>query len=760
MPRVIAAVIASLLVCASASASSFTPGDLIVSTYGFSSTNEADQTPTPITLVEYSTSGGSPILTDALPTADGIGGSGNMGVDGEYGSSSEGNIQLSGNGQYLTFAGYSASAAAEGIQASTNMANGTDFPLGTAFGKSTVDLAQSTDTNVPRVAVRVDSDGNVDSSTVLDDLYNTNNPRSVYSGDGSTFYISGQGDKLASDQGIFFGQVGLNTVTTSSTPTGIYNAAQTRVVTAYNNNLYYSIDTSSLTGIWKFSGMPTSSASATRIIPPNNGLSGSSEVFYSPEGFYFANADTLYVADTGDPKEGSLGDGGIQKWTFNGSSWALQYTLTPTTSGWVPAGKTATTSNGESGFAGITGEVVGTGAAATVELFAVSYTLGDDNPDGIYAINDTLDASSGSGETFKEIESARGNGGPVFKGVSFAPVSQTAPLTWNNTGGASPDEGKTWDINTNANWNNGAAAVVYTDGSNVTFNDSNNGDYAVTLNTTVSPGSVIVNNSAGNYTISGIGSIAGTGSLTKTGSGSLTLSIVNTYTGGTNVTAGTLIVGMNGALPNNQAVTISGGLLQLAPNTGGAIVSSLTISGGGTLDLTNNHIVINYGNPADQATIDSTIRGDIISGAIFSSQSDGTYGVGYADGNDASEGGIVGANSVLVAYARYGDTNLDGVVSGSDFATLVANLGKSVTGWDNGDFFYAGAVDGNDFAALAANLGKSADGADVVLPAADYAAVDAFAAANGLMADVPEPATLGLFGLAAAGVFVRRHRSP
>ncbi len=758
MLKAIAAVIASLFVCAITSASSFTPGDLVVSTYGFSSTNEADQTPTPITLVEYSTSGGSAILTDPLPTSDGVGGSGNMGVDGEYGSSSEGTIQLSGNGQYLTFAGYSASAAAKGIQASSHIANGTNFPLGTAFGKSTVNFAQSTDTNVPRVAVRVDSTGNVDSSTVLSDLYNTNNPRSVYSGDGSTFYISGQGDKLASDQGIF-GQVGLNTVTTSSTPTGIYNAAQTRVVTAYNNSLYYSIDTSTLTGIWKFNGTPTGPASPTRIIPANNGVGGSSEVFYSPEGFYFANADTLYVADTGDPKEGALGDGGIQKWTFNGSSWALQYTLTPTTPGWVPAGKTATTSNGESGFAGITGEVVGTGAAATVELFAVSYTLGDDNPDGIYAINDALDATSGSGETFKEIESARGSGGPVFKGVSFAPVSQTAPLTWNNAGGASPDDGKTWDINTSANWNNGAAAVVYTDGSNVTFNDSNNGDYAVTLNTTVSPGSVIVNNSAGNYMISGIGSIAGMGALTKTGSGSLTLSTINAYTGGTNVTAGTLIVGTNGALPGNQAVTLSGGLLQLAPNTGGAIVSSLTISGGGTLDLTNNHVVINYGNPADQAIIDSTIRGYIISGAIFSSQTNDTYGVGYADGNDASEGGIVGANSVLVAYARYGDANLDGVVSGSDFAILVANLGTSVTGWDNGDFFYTGTVNGNDFAALAANLGKSADGSDVVLPAADYAAVDAFAAANGLMADVPEPATLGLFGLAAAGVFARRHRS-
>jgi hypothetical protein len=99
----------------------------------------------------------------------------------------------------------------------------------------------------------------------------------------------------------------------------------------------------------------------------------------------------------------------------------------------------------------------------------------------------------------------------------------------------------------------------------------------------------------------------------------------------------------------------------------------------------------------------------------------------------------VAANSVLVAYALYGDANLDGAVNGNDFTILASNLGKSVIGWDKGDFFYTGAVTGSDFTALVSNLGKSANGADVVLPAADYVAIDAFAAANGLLADVPEP---------------------
>ncbi len=400
----------------------FTPGDLVVSTYGSVGSNLTQGASTPISLLEFAVTNNSvtlnesPVFTDTLPTSNS---GNNFGIVGQYGSSSEGTLQLSGNGQYLTIAGYSASAAAAGIDASTNSENGTTFTTGTPFSHNTVSLAQSTDTNVPRVAALIDANGNVNSSTELNDVYNTNNPRSVYSSTGSTFYISGQGDGNDSDQGVFYGNVGLNT-TVSGSPTGIYNLQDTRTVTAYNGNLYFSIDTGSGTdtGIWKYNGLPTTSSTPTRIIPANNGKSGGSEVFYSPEGFYFANANTLYVADTGDPKGGDVGDGGIQKWTFNGNTWSLQYTLTPTSSAW--------TSSDQTGFEALAGEVVGSGASAQVDLFAVSYTSGNGDPDGLFSISDSLDATTGAGESFTEIESAAGNtggkGGELFKGVAFAPA--------------------------------------------------------------------------------------------------------------------------------------------------------------------------------------------------------------------------------------------------------------------------------------------------------------------------------------------------
>jgi PEP-CTERM motif len=68
-------------------------------------------------------------------------------------------------------------------------------------------------------------------------------------------------------------------------------------------------------------------------------------------------------------------------------------------------------------------------------------------------------------------------------------------------------------------------------------------------------------------------------------------------------------------------------------------------------------------------------------------------------------------------------------------------------------------VNATDFTILIGNLGKSASGADVILPASDYAAIDAFAETNGLMVDVPEPTSYGLLGLASAGFLAHRRRS-
>jgi len=333
----------------------------------------------------------------------------------------------------------------------------------------------------------------------------------------------------------------------------------------------------------------------------------------------------------------------------------------------------------------------------------------------------------------------------------FAAVPAPTNLTWNNTGGTISGDGKTWDA-TNNNWNNGTAATVYTDGSNVTFNDTNNGHYAVTLNSTVSPGSVTVNNSLGNYTITGTGKIADFGSFVKTGSGTLTVGTALSV-GSMSINAGTLKLATGVSGNSGPAVTSSVNL------------NSLLITGNGVLDVNNNHIIVAYGSSDPFSTIAGYIEAGyngghwngpgIISSSAQIKTNGLSYGVGYADGKDGKVAGL-SSGQIEVAYTLLGDANLDGVVNAADFTILVANFNQSVTGWDQGDFNYDGLVNAADFLGLTMNFNQGVSGA---ASAGDVAALDTFAAANGIsLANVPEPASLGLLTFGSVAILARRRR--
>jgi hypothetical protein len=334
--------------------------------------------------------------------------------------------------------------------------------------------------------------------------------------------------------------------------------------------------------------------------------------------------------------------------------------------------------------------------------------------------------------------------GSNYANTTFTVTTPT--LTWNNsTAAAGFADGMTWDnadIN-QFNWNNGVFADYYVDGANVIFNDNIGGTSVrnVTLNTTVHPGSIVVNNSAGNYTISGTGSIAGGAPLTKSGSSNLIINTPGTALG---------------------AVSISGGSVQLGASTGAATMTGLAISGNGTLDINNNHVVINYGAPANDpissivALLNAGFNGGAWNGlgGIDSSAVAGNpgYSIGYADAADAGNPAGLASGTIEIAFTLIGDADLNHTVNGIDFGILAANFNKTVSRWDQGDFDYNNIVNGIDFTALAANFNKAANNAS------DIAALDAFAAANGLLADVPEPLSTGLFMTIAAGTLIRRRR--
>jgi hypothetical protein len=428
-------------------ATEFTPGDLVVSAYGVGG-GYIDGVATPISLLEFTTTG-TLVTTLTLPTTDN---GTNYGIVGEYGSSSEANIQLTGDGQSLVIGGYQTDGANLGIggNLSKPYSNLNGLALAQSFsiiGNSTYNTGVTSGELVPRVEAVVGANGVANTSTAFTGIIDQNNPRSVWSQNGTVLYVSGQGNSTF-DQGIFKINEGTNITNGAPLPAGITpvsanSAISTRIVTAYNGNMYYSVDQKNAqTGIFEYSGIPTGTQVGNgTAITPANGTVGGNAVNFSPDGFYFANATTLYVADVGAPKNKGLGDGGIQKWTFNGSTWVLQYTLKPSNFIQSYSDKSGGINNsltdGEIGFESITGEVVN----GTAELFAVSYTIGDADQDGLYAISDLLSATNGTADSFTELQTAPGvganssnlsfEGGTVFKSVSFAPsISVPEPSTY------------------------------------------------------------------------------------------------------------------------------------------------------------------------------------------------------------------------------------------------------------------------------------------------------------------------------------------
>ncbi len=445
---------ASIAAANAGNLSSFTEGDLVVSDEGDGSGTGGytDNQAAPLTLYEYNPAGGSLVGSLELPqTSSGA----NFVVSGEYGSSSEGTLQLSANGRYLTIMGYGVNAKAFNANPG---AYGPD-PTNKALGQSGSLTGQSY-TPVPRVVALIGANGSVNSSTALYNVFDQNNPRSAYTVDGKSFYVSGQGNYPDATGGVFYAPLGSHSATSiTGADAGSGTSQDTRDVQVYDGQLYVSSDSKKGSTNRDFVGtlgvkgsLPTTEANggngpaqlpgfgsadgkgqigitAATANNVNIGLVGKKKntVNLSPANFFFANADTLYVADTGAPKNTSgdspLGDGGLQKWVLSGGTWTLEYTLSD---GLDLVANTAP--SGSTGLYGLTGEVVTIGGVEEVELFATNYTVGDTDQTYLYGITDVLGATSAAtGETFTELEMAPAD--TTFKGVAFAPAAPE-PSTW------------------------------------------------------------------------------------------------------------------------------------------------------------------------------------------------------------------------------------------------------------------------------------------------------------------------------------------
>jgi alpha-tubulin suppressor-like RCC1 family protein len=116
------------------------------------------------------------------------------------------------------------------------------------------------------------------------------------------------------------------------------------------------------------------------------------------------------------------------------------------------------------------------------------------------------------------------------------------------------------------------------------------------------------------------------------------------------------------------------------------------------------------------------------------------------------DGTSPGASDILVKYTYYGDTDLNGIVDGSDYSRIDNGYlqAGSLTGWFNGDFNYDGVINGSDYT-LIDNAFNSQGSA---LNSTQIADTTALLATVGSVASVsvPEPGGVWLLWIAIVGL--------
>lgn len=416
-------------------------------------------------LTATSGTGGGPIITTS------------------FSSKSEGSLHLSADGRFLTYMGYVGPVGAEGVSNSetTNPAAQITGAAGPFFDRAVA-------------LVKYDGTFLVQPES---NAFSGDNPRGAITVDGTQFYMAGNADSTENKTpagtgpgttiGVRLGAPG----STASTQLGTYLATDRpdestkqhvkdnnwRGIGFFNGNLYVSKGSGGNgdDGVFQVengtaNGIPTGGTNNTIVqllgTQATNPVTGASSPL-TPFGFFFADANTLYVADEGNSTITTSVPGGtvistttdgqgnttytdlvtdplagLQKWSLIGGVWQLDYVLQDGLQLNEPQqvqGYSVPTYT--TGLRNLTGRVNDDGTVTIYAITAQTSAIsgGEPDPTRLVAITDRLAATSlsvrhqdgdaadrdrdrgddGRLESFVTLQASRS--GEVFRGVAFAP---------------------------------------------------------------------------------------------------------------------------------------------------------------------------------------------------------------------------------------------------------------------------------------------------------------------------------------------------
>jgi autotransporter-associated beta strand protein len=183
--------------------------------------------------------------------------------------------------------------------------------------------------------------------------------------------------------------------------------------------------------------------------------------------------------------------------------------------------------------------------------------------------------------------------------------------------------------------------------------------------------------------------------LVKRGAGRLVVDRANTYTGGTVVEAGELVIRHLGAVGSGGIEVRDGARLTIDGGFGRVAVASLALAAGGRIDVGTGGLVVAAGGfgvaEVRQRLAAAGSQGD------WAGSSTGIGSTAAGPGSRRAVGMLVQADgSLLVSYAAPGDLNLDGIVDIIDVAAMLSaamfDTGREAD-WSQGDVNYDGVVD-------------------------------------------------------------------